>query len=97
MKPGRSTRSFAVAVLVASGVLTACGASSPPAPELALEVIDTLDVSDSVKECMRQKVAAFDLADFEAINKAAADNVAAKDIEELNKFQDALASCMAVG
>ena len=46
---------------------------------------------------MRQKVAAFDLADFEAINNAAADNVAAKDIEELNKFQDALASCMAVG
>ncbi len=93
MKPGRSTRSFAVAVILASGVLTACGASAPPAPELALEVIETLDVSESVKDCMREKVAAFDVADFEAIKNAADDNVAAEDIEALNKFEAALASC----
>jgi hypothetical protein len=93
VKPGRSTRSFAVAVIVVAGVLTACGASAPPAPELALEVIETLDVSESVKACMRDKVAGFDLADFEAIKRGADDNVAAEDIEALSKFQAALASC----
>ncbi len=80
-------------MIVATGVLTACGASAPPASELALEVIETLDVSESVKECMREKVAAFDVADFEAIKNAAADNVAAEDIAALNKFEAALASC----
>ena len=47
-------------------VLTACGASAPPADELAHEIIDTLeedgvDVSDEVKACMHQRVDDFQL------------------------------------
>lgn len=40
-------------------MLSACGASAPPARELATEMVDTLDVSDAVKDCMRDEVAEF--------------------------------------
>ena len=42
-------------VLAAIGGLTACN-STPSARRVALDVIETLPVSESVKECMRTKV-----------------------------------------
>lgn len=42
-------------------VLTACGASAPPADELGHEMIDTLDVSDAVKACMHDVIDEFEV------------------------------------
>ncbi len=42
-------------MLAAIGGLTACN-STPSAKRVALDVIETLPVSDEVKECMSQKV-----------------------------------------
>ena len=42
-------------MLAAIGGLTACN-STPSAKRVALDVIETLPVSDEVKECMRNKV-----------------------------------------
>jgi hypothetical protein len=42
-------------VLAAVGGLTACN-RTPSAQRVALDVIETLDVSESVKECMREVV-----------------------------------------
>lgn len=81
-------------------MLTACGASAPPAKELADEMIDTLDVSDSVKACMHAEVADFSLTEEQAqgfedlddvADKAAGGNELALGIME--DFQTALASC----
>jgi hypothetical protein len=86
--------------VVALSVLTACGASAPPAKELANEMIDTLDVSDSVKSCMHAEVEDFSLSEEQAQGFEDFDDVAAKaaDGNELalgimEDFQFALAAC----
>ena len=86
-------------------VLTACGASAPPAKELADEVIDTLEangkpLSDSVKACMHKEVADFTLTPEEAKGFKNLDDVADKAaggqeqaIQIMQRFEDQLASC----
>jgi hypothetical protein len=86
-------------------VLTACGASAPPAKELADEIIDTLEVdgvpvSDEVKACMHRQVADFGLTDEEAQGFENLDDVAQKADEGneqakliMQRFEDSLASC----
>ena len=79
-------------------VLTACGASAPPGKELADEMIETLDVSDPVKECMHDAVADFQIdpdAGFESF-----DDMAQKAADEqpqavavMAEFESALALC----
>lgn len=95
-----SRRVLSVAAL-SLGALTACGASSPPAEELAIEMIDTLEVSESVKACMRSEVDDFQLTDEQAVGfedldevaeKAANGNELAQNI--MRDFEAALASCM---
>jgi hypothetical protein len=93
-------RSFLPLVVVAVSVLTACGASAPPAKELADEVIETLDVSPEVKACMHAKVAEFGLTDEQATGFTDLDDVAAKAdggnelaIGIMADFQASLASC----
>lgn len=92
---------LAVPALVASlGVLTACGASAPPAKELADELIDTLDVSDEVKDCMHDEVAAFALTEEDAQGFNDFDDVAAKAadgqeraLQIMADFERSLAAC----
>lgn len=93
-------RSILPLAVVSLTVLTACGASSPPARELADEMIDTLDVSESVKACMHGVVEDFSLteeqaqgfSDFDDVaDKADGGNELAKSI--MQDFQDALAAC----
>lgn len=74
MNPRRS----ALALLVVSfTALTACGATPPPAEELALEAIDSLDVDETVKACMRAEIEDFNLTDEQAAGFADLDDVAA--------------------
>lgn len=85
-------RSLAVAAL-AGAALTACSASPPPAGELAIEVIDTLDVPEDVKQCMRDEVAEFGEATLDEMAGLAADGDS-RGLERMEEFQAALASCM---
>ncbi|HWM21609.1 MAG TPA: hypothetical protein VNO51_18090 [Ilumatobacteraceae bacterium] len=92
----RPFRSFLV-VLVAIGGLTACN-STPSARRVALDVIDTLDVSDSVKACMRAKVEAYtkdEIADF--AEGADEDPPDPESQAALDKFEDELADCNSTG
>lgn len=96
-----SSRRSILALAVASiTVLSACGASAPGARELALEMVDTLDVSDPVKECMRQEIADFGLTEAQATGFSDFDDVAAKAadgneaaLQIMGDFQSALAAC----
>jgi hypothetical protein len=81
-------------------VLSACGASAPPAKELAVEMVDTLDESDAVKACMRQEVEDFNLTEEQATGFSDLDDVASKAaggselaLQIMGDFQDALATC----
>jgi len=86
--------------VVSLSVLTACGASAPPATELADEIIETLDVSDDVKACMHAEVAEFRLTEQQAQGFNDLDDVASKAeggnelaIGILRDFENALAAC----
>ena len=81
-------------------VLSACGASAPPAKELADELIDTLEVSDEVKACMHEAVADFSLTEEQAAGFENFDDVATKAdggneqaLQILADFEAALAAC----
>jgi hypothetical protein len=95
-----SRRSIHVTVVAALSlaVLTACGASAPPAEELAIEVIETLDVSEPVKQCMREAVVDFEIDPNAGFSDF--DDLAAKAAEEqpqavalMEEFEAALAAC----
>lgn len=97
MKSRRPLLAFVTAAVV---VLSACGASAPPAKELANEMVDTLDVSDPVKECMHREIDEFSLTEEQAQGFSDFDDVASKAAEGnelalqiLGDFQSALASC----
>jgi hypothetical protein len=93
------------AVVALTGVLTACGASAPPAKELADEIIDTLEengqpLSDEVKACMHKKNDEFELTPTEAKGFTSLDDVAKKADEGneqakqiMARYTAALASC----
>ena len=85
-------RSLAVAV-VAGVALTACGATAPPAGELAVEVIDTLEVGEDVKQCMRDEVAEFGESTLEEMAKLASEGDS-RGVEGMEECQAALAGCM---
>jgi hypothetical protein len=85
-------------------VLTGCTNSAPPAAELADEMIDTLDVPDAVKDCMKAEVEGFELTEEEAQGFEDLDDVAKKADEGqeqakqiMARFQEALASCNTAG
>lgn len=93
-----------LAVAAGALVLSACGSGAPPAAELADEMIDTLDVSDEVKACMKAEVEGFELTEQEATGFADLDDVAAKaaDGQEqakqiMARFEASLAACNAAG
>ena len=93
-------RRLIATVVVSLSVVTACGASSPPARELAHEMVDTLDLSDDVKDCMHDRVDSFALSEEDALGFTDLDDVAAKAdggneraIQIMNDFQASLAGC----
>jgi hypothetical protein len=93
-------RVLVTAAALSLTVLTACGASAPPAKELADEMIDTLDVSDDVKACMHQAVADFALTEQQAQGFEDFDDVATKAdggnelaLQIMADFEASLAAC----
>ena len=85
-------RSLAAAVL-AGVALAACSATAPPAAELAVEVIDTLEVDEDVKQCMRDEVAEFGESTLDEMAKLASEGDS-RGVEGMDEFQAALAGCM---
>ncbi len=80
-------------VLAAIGGLTACN-STPSARRVALDVIETLPVSESVKECMRVKVEGYDQDTLEDFAKGAAEDPPDPAAQEaLDAFEADLESC----
>ena len=99
-----SRRSILAVVAASVTVLSACGASAPPAKELAAEMVDTMvdrgDITDGEADCMRQEIVDFSLteeqltgfSDFDDVaQKAAGGNELALGI--LADFEAALAGC----
>jgi len=95
---------LSLALVASVFALTACGSSAPPARELAEEMIDTLVVSDPVKDCMKAEVEGFALTETEAQGFEDLDDVADKAaggqeqaIQIMSRFQSVLAGCNAAG
>lgn len=89
-------RRVVVLAALATAVLTACGASAPPPNELAIEIVDTLDVSDAVKDCMHDTLEDYPDSELEAItNGLESDNTETQaDAQDaLDRFERDLASC----
>ena len=97
----RSIIAFAAASVT---VLSACGASAPPAKELATEMVDTLvtdgQISESEGDCMKQVIDDFSLTEEQAQGFSDFDDVASKAdggnelaLQIMGDFQDALVSC----
>ena len=92
----RPFRSLLV-VLAAVGGLTACN-STPSARRVALDVIDALPVSETVKQCMRDKVEEYSESDIEDFAKGAdKDPPDPESQDALDKFEADLAACNTVG
>lgn len=96
----KSRRSIIALAAASVTVLSACGASAPPAKELATEMVDTLDVSDAVKACMRQEIEDFSLTEEQALGFSDFDDVASKAdggnelaLQVMAEFEAVLAAC----
>ena len=91
MKFGRSARIASLALVAVLGV-GAC--SNPPsAQRVALEMVETLDVDDAAKACMREKIENDYTSDqLQDIADGAADGQP-QDVEALQQFEDDLAAC----
>lgn len=96
----KSRRSITALAIASFTVLTACGVSAPPGKELAHEMVETLDVDESVQDCMHQEIDSFGLTEEQATGFSDFDDVASKaaDGNELalvimGDFRDALDSC----
>lgn len=89
-------RSLAALVAFAAAGLTACGASAPPAEELAIEVIDSMlergEITEATAECMTERVGEYEDDELDRIveNADAQDDAA---LEQLDQFQADLEAC----
>jgi polyhydroxyalkanoate synthesis regulator phasin len=101
VKSRRSIIALAAALVT---VLSACGASAPPARELATEMVDTMvergDITEAAATCMREEIEDFSLTEEQAQGFSDFDDVASKAAKEnelalqiLRDFQAALAAC----
>ena len=100
----KSRRSIIALAAASVTVLSACGASAPPARELAVEMVDTMvergDITESAATCMRQEIEDFSLTEEQAQGFSDFDDVASKAdggnelaLQIMGDFQAALAAC----
>jgi hypothetical protein len=95
-----SRRSILAVAISSVVILSACGASAPPAQELAIEMVDTLDVSEAAKDCMRDEITGFTLTEEQAAGFSDFDDVASKAdggnelaLKIMADFEAALTAC----
>jgi hypothetical protein len=87
---GRGSPLVVVALSLALG-LSAC-ASTPSAYRIALDVVETLDLDENVKTCMREAIEAYDPDDLQQITELA-DAGNPDGIADLARFEASLRSC----
>ena len=85
---------LAVAALAAVG-LTGCS-STPSAKRVALDMVDTLEISDDAKTCMKDKINGYEGEEIERIAELA-DSGDQAGTADLREFSDDLATCVAAG
>ena len=87
-------RSVALASLALAGAFGVAGCRNPPsAQRVALEVVETLDVDESVKACMREKIENdYTTEELQDIAEGAAEGQT-QGVEALQRFEDDLADC----
>ena len=90
MKSRRTLRAVAVALVALVG-LSAC-ASTPSAKRIALDSVETLDVAEPVKACMRDAIEEYDQEQLQQIAELA-DAGNSEGIAELARFEASLRSC----
>lgn len=84
--------------------LTACN-STPSAKRVALDIVETMGVSDIQKQCLRDKIDGYDDSTLEAIGNAEENqtldftdpNVLENATPELQDFVEDLQGCTAAG
>jgi len=100
----KSRRSILALAAASVTVLSACGASAPPAKELATEMVDSMvekdGLSEAAADCMRREIDEFSLTEEQAQGFSDFDDVADKAaggnelaLQIMGDFQDALAAC----
>jgi hypothetical protein len=87
---GRGSPLIVVALSLALG-LSAC-ASTPSAYRIALDVVETLDLDENVKTCMREAIEAYEPDDLQQITELA-DAGNPDGIADLARFEASLRSC----
>jgi hypothetical protein len=90
----RPPAALAVVAIAAIG-LTGCN-SAPSAKRVALDTIETLDISDAAKDCMTLKVEEYPEEDLDQIAELAAEGNA-EGVADLARFEQDLASCTSPG
>ena len=90
----RPSAALAVALLAVGG-LTGCS-STPSAKRVALDMIDTLDISASAKACMVDKVEGYTTEELDKIAELA-DEGNQEGVAQLQEFEADLATCTARG
>lgn len=93
-------RSLVALVALAATGLTACGASAPPANELAIELIDSLEADGTLTAdqagCMRDRVGEYTGEELDDLAERA-DSNNAEALEGIQKFERDLRACRAAG
>jgi hypothetical protein len=90
----RSSVALAVAAIAAVG-LAGCN-STPSAKRVALDTIETLDISEEAKDCMTVKVEEYPEEELEQIADLAADGNP-EGVAGLAQFEEDLATCTTPG
>lgn len=87
---GRGSPLIVLALSLVLG-LSAC-ASTPSAYRIALDVVETLDLDENVKTCMREAIESYDPDDLQQIAELAeAGN--SDGVADLARFEASLRSC----
>lgn len=90
MSIGKSSPLLVLALSVVLG-MSAC-TSTPSAHRIALDVVETLDLDENIKACMREAIEAYDPEDLQEISELA-DAGNSDGVANLARFEAGLRSC----
>jgi len=102
-RPARARRLLG-AIGVSLLLVTACS-STPSSKRVALDIVETMEISDTQKQCLREKIDGYDDAQLEAIGNAEENkaldftdgNALDSATPELRAFVEDLRGCTADG
>jgi hypothetical protein len=90
-RPRHPVRLSAVLAVAAVAALTGC-MSTPSAKRVALDMIETLDISEAARDCMTEKVEGYSEEELDDIAGLAVDGNP-QGTQQLQQFENDLATC----